>query len=225
MQKKLAIVLVALLVTLTAYATVTTIVFDAASDTAIGSYTGGGSSWAYVTGTGSDMTVSGANDNVQCIGFSGAEKRVRYTGTGTTIGDQDVRADVQVKNFNSGGVVARCSAVADTCYQAWIDTNQTNEIRFDKVVAGVPTNLGSWDDGVVANSTTTLRLRVTSSGGWEVQAGVGTTHTGTDASSPLTSGHPGMYCSTDENFVTLDNFVLDDLAGGSTGIILKRRKH
>lgn len=213
MMKRTIFLLGAPLVTLAAYATITTITFDATTDTNISSYTGGGSSWAYVLGTGGDVLVTADNDKAQCTRYTSDQKRVRYTGTGTTTGDQDVAADVQIKHFNSAGVLARCSAVADTCYQAWIDTTQTNEVRLDKIVAGTPTTLGSWDEGITPLSTANIRLRVTGAGEWEVQVNDGTVHTGTDSSSPLTSGHPGIYCSTDEGFTaSIDNFVLDDLS-------------
>lgn len=218
-MKKIFVFLAALLVTLTAYATVTTITFDATVDTNLDAYTASGNAWAYVTGSGANLTVSADNDNVQCTGNASADYIARYTGTGTTTGDQDVSADLLIKDFNPAGVGARFSAVADTGYLLIIDTAQTNEVRLFKRVAGVlGSPLGTWDDGILANTTVNASLRVTGSGDWEVQAGAGVVHTGTDSSSPLTSGHPAIYCNTDEGFPTIDNFVLDDLAGSGSSV-------
>jgi hypothetical protein len=222
---------VALLMMLPASATITTIDFDASSDTAIGSYTGGGSSWVYVTGSAGDMTVSAANDNVQCTGFSGVEKRVRYTGTGVTTGKQKVTLTVTVKNFNSAGPAGFLQAGADSGYIVRIATAVTNETQLIRINAGSETSLGTWDDGLTAANTYPVSLELEDTGSatqLTVIANGGTPHVVNDSSgSRFSSGYPGMYCNTDEQYVTLDDFILDDFVGGTSAlpIIIQQLEH
>lgn len=191
--------------------TITTVNFDATSDTALTSY--GAPDWAYLV-AGGGATVDAGGDYLQFNGFGSGVCRARYIGTGTTTGNQDVTATVLVKGFNFAGVLARCSAVADTCYMARIETNETNEVRLYRVVAGTPTLLASWDDGL-ADGTHTIRMRVTGNGATvsiEVQTNSNTVHTFDDTDGArLTSGQPGLTGETDENYVQLDTWILNDL--------------
>jgi hypothetical protein len=193
-----------------------TITFDATEDTALESYTADGAAFSYLSGSGGDLTVDAANDRVQATGFTGLDFRARYTGTGTTTGDQDVTLTFRVKNSNYAGPLVRCHASQDTCYMVRVNTGLTNEVGLYKVVNGVVgTAIASWDEGVVANDTVTVRLRVVTNGAqndFQVQTNGGPVRTASDASSPLTSGYPGIYANTDEQWVWLDTLIIDDLA-------------
>jgi hypothetical protein len=197
--------------------TTTTINFTAGADTNLDAF-GAGPDWAYLVGSAGNLTVNATNDNVQVTGFAGSPYRARYIGSATVTGDQDVTATVRVKNFNDAGVLAKCSAVADSCYLARIETSQTNEVRLYRVIAGAETLLGSWDDSLTAG-THTIRLRAVVNGSavdLSVQSNSNSTHTYSDTdASRLTSGNPGLYGLTDEGYPTLDNWILDDLAAAA----------
>lgn len=218
-----------LLVFTPAYATTTTINFDAAvADVPLDEYPNSGAPvFAYLT-EGGGATVDDANARVQANGFGVGTTRARYTGVGTTTGDQDVTATVLVKSYNNGGVLMRCSAVADTCYAAIIEINETNEVRLYRIVAGTPTLISSWDDSLAAG-THTIRGRATGSGAsveLSVQVGAGSIHTFSDTDAArLTSGYPGLMVDTDENYTQLDTWIVDDLASSGTTLLMKRRRH
>lgn len=196
--------------------TITTVDFTAAVDTNLDTFGG----WAYMLGSGGAMLVDATNDRVQVTGFAGSDVRARYTGAGTTTADQEVTLQVNVKTFNNAGILTRCAAGADTCYAAIIEPAQANQLRIYRIVAGVATLLASAAVTITAPGVNSIRFKTTGSGATvaleaAVNGSAALTYADTDAAR-LTSGHPGVHGTTDENFTWFDTFVVDTLAAAGT---------
>lgn len=200
--------------------------FTVASDTGIAAYPSGSADYAYMRGSGTNLTVNAANDRLQSPNTADEYHARIIDAAVPTTGDHEITGTVfSDTSGNSGMLLLRCSSSADSCYAAYCDLTDPAEVRIYRFVSGTATLIASADRGLTGSAARTWVFRATGSGATvslSLVIGGTTALTFNDTNAArLTSGAPGVgiYNGT-ANAVYVDDISVDDLvAGGGTTVV------
>lgn len=194
--------------------------FTVTSDTNLSAYPSGSADYAYMRGSGTNLTVNAANDRVQSPSTTDEYHARIIDAAVPTTGGHEITATIYSSTTDSGMLLLRCSASADTCYLSYCDVTQTNEVQIYRFVAGTPTLIASADRSLSGAAARTWVFRAVTNGSQvdlTLTIGGTTALTYSDTSgSRITSGAPGIgiYNGT-ANTAYVDNVSVDDLTSGT----------
>lgn len=200
--------------------------FTVAVDTNIDAYPAGSPDYAYINGSGANITVNAANDRAQLPNNGGSTYCARIIDAAVPTGDQEITGTCYSNTSgNSGGVAVRCATGSNDNYISYIDYPQTNEVRLLRIDAGSEVLVASADRGTSGNSAHTHRLKATGTGATvslelQIDATAVLTYADT-AANRKTSGTPGLcgYNAVGDT-IYVDNLSVDDLIAGGGGSLV-----